>query len=64
LEAGARLFPRQSIVALPIALALARHGKNAEAAAILDASAGYPADEDTKARITRLRAELAGAGVR
>jgi hypothetical protein len=64
LEAGARLFPRQPIVALPIARALARHGKNTEAAAILDASAGYPADEDTKTRITRLRTELAGTGAR
>lgn len=64
LERGAQLFPRRPSVALPIALALARHGKNAEAAAVLDASAGYPADDHTNARMARLRAQLAGAGAR
>jgi hypothetical protein len=44
-----------------IALALAQHGKKEEAAAVLDACAGYATDENTRAGITRLRAELAAA---
>ncbi len=61
LETGARLFARRPAVGLPLALALARHGKKAEAAAVLDTSGGYPTDEATQAEITRLRAELAAA---
>lgn len=61
LERGARLFSRRTDVGLPTALALARHGKKAEAAAVLDACAGYPADDTTRAEMTRLRAELASA---
>ncbi|MEO5959582.1 MAG: hypothetical protein ABIZ49_02130, partial [Opitutaceae bacterium] len=59
LETGARLFGRRPTVAYPIALALARHGKKAEASAALDACAGYAGDENTEAAIKRLRAELA-----
>ena len=61
LQAGARHFPRRPAVAYPIARALARHGKTAEAAAVLDAIAGYPADDDTLAGIARLRAEQPAA---
>jgi hypothetical protein len=61
LETGARLFARRPTVGLPVALALARHGRKAEAAAVLDAIAGHPTDENTRASITRLRAELAAA---
>jgi hypothetical protein len=59
LETGARLFGRHPTVGLPLALALARHGKSAEAAAVLDAGSGQATDEITRAAITRLRAELA-----
>lgn len=61
LELGARFFARRPTVAYPIALALARHGKKAEAAAVLDACADYATDEKTSAGITRLRAELPAA---
>ncbi|MBI4622387.1 MAG: hypothetical protein HY736_04080 [Verrucomicrobia bacterium] len=61
LETGARLFARRPTVGFPIALALARHEKKAEAVAVLDASAGYATDENTRAGVTRLRAELAAA---
>ncbi|MSU49699.1 MAG: hypothetical protein EXS37_11545 [Opitutus sp.] len=64
LETGARLFARRPAVGLAIALALARHGKKGEAAAALDAGAGHVADENTRASISRLRAELAAALVR
>lgn len=60
LELGARLFARRPTVAYPIALALARHGKKAEAAAALEGCAGYAAEEDARTGIARLRAELAG----
>jgi hypothetical protein len=61
LERGARLFGRRPSVTYPIALALARHGKRPEAAAVLEASASAVTDENTRAAITRLRAELAAA---
>jgi hypothetical protein len=61
LEMGARLFARRPTVALAIALALAQHGKKSEAVAVLDASSGSTSDKDTRASITRLRAELAAA---
>jgi len=60
LATGARLFKRQPEVLHPIALALSRHGRKAEAAAVLDACGGAAMDEDTRTRIARLRAELAG----
>ncbi len=60
LENGARLFHRRPTVGYPVALALARHGKKAEAAAILDACGATPMDDEMRARIARLRAELAG----
>jgi len=60
LETGTRLFARRPAVAYPTALLLARHGKKAEAAAVLDACAGYPTDETTLAAMARLRAELGG----
>jgi hypothetical protein len=62
LSMGARLFPRRPGVVLPIARALARHGKRAEAAAVLDGTIGYPTSENTRAEITRFRAELASTG--
>jgi hypothetical protein len=62
LEKGARLFARRPNVGYPIALALARHGRKTEAAAVLATSVGYPTDETTRASITRLRSELT-AGV-
>ena len=61
LETGARLFVRRPNVGYHIALALARHGKKAEAAAVLDASVPYITDENTRARTTRLRTELSAA---
>ncbi|MBI5770486.1 MAG: hypothetical protein HZA93_22100 [Verrucomicrobia bacterium] len=61
LQLGARLFARQPTVGYPTALALARHGRKAEAAAVLEACAPYPADEETRAGLTRLRTELAAA---
>jgi hypothetical protein len=61
LETGARFFWRSPTVAYPVARAFAQHGKKSEAAAVLDACAGYLSDEKTSAGITRLRAELAGA---
>jgi hypothetical protein len=61
LETGARLFMQRPTVTFPIALALARHGRKVEAAAVLDASFRYVVDEKTRAAITRTRAELAAA---
>jgi hypothetical protein len=61
LESGVRLFPQRPSVTYPIARALARHGKHAEAAAVLDASAGYVTDEATRASIARLRTDVATA---
>jgi hypothetical protein len=60
LQLGARHFARRPAVAYPIAAALAHHGKTAEAAAILDACAGYLTDDKTQAGIDRLRTELSG----
>ncbi|HUR56125.1 MAG TPA: hypothetical protein VM029_00340 [Opitutaceae bacterium] len=59
LENGARLFARRPSVGYPVALALARHGKKPAALAVLEACGGYGTDENTRAGITRLRAELA-----
>ena len=59
LATGVRLFGRRPVVAYSLALALARHGKKAEAAAALDACLGHATDESTEAGIKRLRAELA-----
>jgi hypothetical protein len=61
LERGARLFARRPEVGYPTALALARHGKKDEAVAVLEASAAYAVDENTRVSIARLRAELASA---
>ncbi len=61
LETGARLFARRPTVGYPIALALAHHGRRAEAAAVLETSAGYVTDENTRESVTRLRAELMAA---
>jgi hypothetical protein len=62
LETGGRLFASRLTVTLPIARALAQHGKKAEAAAVLDASARHAADEITRTQIARARVELAGLG--
>jgi hypothetical protein len=64
LERAARLFPQRPAVALPIARALAQHGRTGQAAAVLDASAGCITDTSTRASIDRLRAELATVLVR
>lgn len=61
LELGARLFGQRPSVAYPVALALARHGKKAEAAALLDAVAIHVRDEPTRALVARLRGELPAA---
>lgn len=62
LRTGARLFARRPTVAYAIAAALARHGKTAEALVVLEAATSQPADEATRASITRLRTALT-AGV-
>lgn len=59
IQTGARLFGGRPPVAYPIALALARHGKKTEATAVLNATADYVMDEETRSSITRLRGELA-----
>lgn len=59
LQTGAQLYARRPNVAYPIALALARHGKKAEAAAALNACAGHAADDATRTGMARLRTELA-----
>jgi hypothetical protein len=59
LETTARLFTPQPAVTFAIATALARHGKTAAAVAVIDASAPYPVDDDTRDSITHLREELA-----
>lgn len=64
LETGARLFARRPAVGYPTALALARHGRKTEAAAVLEACADYPMDENTWVGVARLRAELAVAAGR
>jgi hypothetical protein len=58
LETGARLFVQRPGVVLPIARALARHGRKIEAATALDATVGYAMDPPTRTAIARLRAEL------
>lgn len=58
LERGARLFPSRPAVGYPVARVLARHGKPADAAAVLNVSAAYAMDENMRALVTRLRAEL------
>lgn len=58
LEMNARRFTPQPKVTYALALALARHGKTAAAATVIDASAPYPVDDDTRDAITRLRGEL------
>ena len=64
IEQGPRLFAQHATVAYGVALALARHEKKAEAAAVLAACAGDPPDDDTLADMARLRAELATAAGR
>jgi hypothetical protein len=48
-------------VVLPVALAFARHGKRAEASAILETSVITTLDEASQALVDRWRAELAAA---
>ena len=59
LEAGARLFVRNSTVGHPIALAMVRHGRKTEAAAVVEAYVPYAADEKARAGIAQVHAELA-----
>ncbi len=61
LLAGARHFWRRPEVAYPLALALQRHGRAADATSVLDACAGHAEDPPTRAGIARLRRELSGA---
>jgi hypothetical protein len=61
LEKGARLFWRRPAVGYAVALALARHGKTGEAAAVLDRTTGHVMDDGTRASIARLRGELIAA---
>ncbi|MBL9190011.1 MAG: hypothetical protein JNK23_21205 [Opitutaceae bacterium] len=61
LALGARLFAQNASVAYPIAVAFSRHGKKAEAAAVLDACSGAAPDDSTRERIRELRADLAAA---
>jgi hypothetical protein len=58
LREGARLFGRQPTIAYAIALALSRHGKRAEALAVVDGCTQSVADDETAAGIARLRTEL------
>jgi len=60
MEQGVRYFARQAGVAMPTARAYARHGRKAEATAVLDTCTLHTADKDTRTDILRLRAELAG----
>lgn len=59
LEMGARLFAARPDVAYPIALALARHGKRTDAAAVLETAVRYATDDESRTEIERLRTELA-----
>lgn len=62
---GARLFGRKPAVGVPIARALARHGRRAEAAAVLATADREAADDESRTAVSQLRAELAataGAG--
>jgi len=61
LETNARRFAPQPKVTYALALALARHGRTAAAAAVIDASVPYPVDDDTRDAITRLRGELSAS---
>lgn len=61
LESGARLFGCRPDVAYPLALAFARHGRKAEAIAVLDATAGSVTDDATRTAITGLRADLSAS---
>jgi hypothetical protein len=61
LRTGAKLFVQRPAVGLSIARALVRHGKDLEAAAVLDAGTPYITDQATRTSIARLRAELAAA---
>ena len=63
LETGAKNFPWRPTVAYPVAQVLARHGKKTEAAAVLDACVGYPAEQDIVEGMKRLRAEMPGSSV-
>ena len=63
LQLGARFFGRRPTVAYPIAQVLARHGRKAEAAAVLDTCADYATGDETSAKITQLRAELTATSV-
>jgi hypothetical protein len=62
LETAARLFPRDPSVVIPVARALACHGKKAEATTLLSTCERYVQDENLRTSIARLRAELAGPG--
>lgn len=64
LERGARLFAGRPSVGLPVARALARHGRKAEAATLLAAAAAFPMDDDTRTGVERLRRELAAPETR
>jgi hypothetical protein len=58
LEHGARTFARFPSVNLPLALALARHGRKEQASALLTEGLDYVYDEATRERFTGLRNSL------
>jgi hypothetical protein len=58
LARGTHYFARRPEVAHPTALALARHGRKAEATAVLETCAAYGADDATRAEIAQWRAAL------
>jgi hypothetical protein len=58
LQQGARGFALRENVNFPLALALARHGHNAEAEALLSLGYDYVTDESMRARFSQLRAWL------
>ena len=61
LDTGARFFGRRPHVSFPLALALARHGRKAQAEALLAAGEPYLGDEATRTAFGQLRAYLAGS---
>jgi hypothetical protein len=64
LEKGARLFAQRPSVAVAIARAIARHGRNSRATELLATAAGHAADEDTRALLAQLRTEITAASPR
>ena len=64
LEQGARLFARQTKISFFIALALTRHGRSAQAKALLAAGEDYLYDEATRQRFAELNKMLTSQSTR